>query len=400
MTNGQTGTVPAVPGGGGVSPSWQRALYSPLIVLAWLAVLFVAGWMMAHVSKALLTLVLAAVLAYALTPLVERLDRVIPRGLAIAVAYILAIVVVLGLGSVIAATAATQVSTLKTQFPHYVSQAQTLQPRVLVLLRPFGITASSLHTAQQHATSSLQTIGTTAAKETFKIVSGVLETIINLILILILSVYLTANGPGIARGLRRETPGTERWRTSLLIAVVNQVVGGYVRGTLTLAALIGVLVGAGMFVLHVPYAVLLGVLAFFMEFIPIIGVLISGTVCIGIALFTGTTTALLVAGYFVVVHVIEGDVVGPRILGKAVGVHPAVALLALVAGSELFGLWGALFGAPLAGMLQAIGTATWRELRGSAPVAVAEAVLDKEKSEAKAVLAQAAAKQPRTPSAP
>ena len=77
-----------------------------------------------------------------------------------------------------------------------------------------------------------------------------------------------------------------------------------------MAALIGVLVGAGMFVLHVPYAVLLGVLAFFMEFIPIVGVLISGAVCVLIALFQGWVTALLVLAYFVVVHVIEGDLSG------------------------------------------------------------------------------------------
>jgi len=160
---------------------------------------------------------------------------------------------------------------------------------------------------------------------------------------------------------------------------VNQVVGGYIRGTLTLAALVGVLVGGGMLVLHVPYAVLLGVLAFFMEFIPIIGVLISGTVCVLITLFQGPVVALLVLVYFAVVHVIEGDVVGPRIMGKAVGIHPATALLALVAGSEVFGLWGALFGAPLAGVLQAVGTAAWRKLRGGDAQAVVQAVVAQEK---------------------
>jgi predicted PurR-regulated permease PerM len=107
-----------------------------------------------------------------------------------------------------------------------------------------------------------------------------------------------------------------------------------------------------------------------MEFIPIVGVIVSGTVCVLIALFQGWVLALVVLGYFVIVHIIEGDVVGPRIMGKAVGIHPATALIGLVAGSELFGLWGALFAAPLAGLLQAIGTAAWRELRGSDPQAV------------------------------
>src|SRR5205085_540980 len=135
----------------------------------------------------------------------------------------------------------------------------------------------------------------------------------------------------------------------------------YIRGQLTLALLIGALVGVGMYILHVPYAVLLGILAFFMEFIPVIGVLISGAVRIALALFQGWITAVLVLAYFVFVHIVEGDVVGPRIIGRAVGIHPATALIALVAGTELFGVWGALLGAPIAGLVQAIATAAWRE---------------------------------------
>jgi predicted PurR-regulated permease PerM len=140
--------------------------------------------------------------------------------------------------------------------------------------------------------------------------------------------------------------------------------------------LIGVLVGIGMAALGLPYAVLLGVLAFFMEFVPILGVIISGAASVGIALvyFHDPLRPLLVLGYFILVHVIEGDVVGPRILGKAVGIHPATGLIALVAGTELFGVWGALFAAPVAGLVQAILTAAWIEFRGGRPHEVLEAV--------------------------
>jgi len=352
-----------------LSASWQRVLYLPLIILAWLAIVLVGGWLLAHVVKALLTLLLSGIVAFALTPLVSLLGRWLPRSLAIAVAYVLGFVVLLGLIAFLVVTAATQVTSLVHDLPRYAQQAQHLEPRLLPLLRPFGVTSATLHTAQQQAIGSVRGVGTTAAKESLGLVSGIVSTLIELVLILILSVYLTANGPKIARRLRRETPGAQRWRTGLLIAIVNQVVGGYIRGTLTLAALVGVLVGGGMLVLHLPYAVLLGVLAFFMEFIPIIGVLISGTVCVLIALFQGPVVALLVLVYFAVVHIIEGDVVGPRIMGKAVGIHPATALLALVAGSELFGLWG---------VLQAIGTGAWRELRGGDAQAVVQAVVVKE----------------------
>jgi len=71
--------------------------------------------------------------------------------------------------------------------------------------------------------------------------------------------------------------------------------------------------------------------------------------------------------YFIVVHVIEGDVVGPRIVGKAIGLHPVVALLSLIVGGDLFGIWGALFASPIAGVLQAFVVALWSEWREMHP---------------------------------
>ena len=71
--------------------------------------------------------------------------------------------------------------------------------------------------------------------------------------------------------------------------------------------------------------------------------------------------------YFVGVHILEGDVLGPRIVGKAVGVHPAVSLIALIAGGELFGIWGAIFASPIAGLVQAILTAFWKQWRKTHP---------------------------------
>jgi predicted PurR-regulated permease PerM len=140
--------------------------------------------------------------------------------------------------------------------------------------------------------------------------------------------------------------------------------GGYIRGQLFMSTLIGFLVGVGMFALQVPYALLLGVLAFFLEFIPIIGTITSGAICVLIALPTrGLFWAVIVLVYFIVVHIIEGDIVGPRVIGRVLGLHPIIAILALVVGSDLFGVVGALFAGPVAGTLQAIVVAAWSEWR-------------------------------------
>jgi predicted PurR-regulated permease PerM len=358
---------------------WLRALVVPLVILAWLAVAVVAAWLLGHVAHTLLVVVLSVVLAFAFTPLANRLARWMPRPLALGVAYLLGVGVVLAFGAYVVATTAAQVSSLVANLPDYVAQSQSLQGRLESTLQPFGLAPGSLADLQQQTLAGAQSTGTEVARASLGRVADVLGTVIDVVLILILSVYLAANGGNIAYWLRTETPrGTTRYRAQLLVAVVTRVVGGYIRGVLLLALLIGVLVGAGLAVLGVPYAVLLGVLAFFMEFIPVLGVFISGAAALGVAVvhFQEVFRPLLVLVYFVVVHVIEGDVVGPRIMGRAVGIHPATGLIALVAGTELFGVWGALFAAPLAGLVQAIVTAAWLEFRGGHPQEVLRALAD------------------------
>jgi predicted PurR-regulated permease PerM len=350
------------------SRQWRlvRALLLPLTVLAWLAVAVLTGWLLSHVTRAILMLALAVVIAYAVTPLVNLLSRRLPRQLALAISYLLCFGVLLGFLSFVVVTAATQVTHLVVNLPGYIQAAQHLEPQVLALLHPFGVTSAQLNGLRETLLAQAKDVGTQAARSALDTVQTVAGAVVDAVLVLMLSIYLTANGPAIGGWIREHGQVGRGQRVQGLVSMVNQVVGGYVRGTLTLATLIGILVGIGMQVAGLPYAILLGVIAFFMEFIPVVGVLISGAVCVAIALTQPPWwRALIVLAYFAVIHVIEGDFVGPRIMGRAVGIHPAVALLALVAGTELFGVWGALFGAPIAGLIQGLAVAFWRDWRRS-----------------------------------
>jgi predicted PurR-regulated permease PerM len=367
-------TAPAAMG------TWQRALFLPLTILAWLAVLLVAVWLLGHVTRTLLLIVLSTVLAFAFTPLANLLARRMPRPLALGLAYLLGVGLVLGFGALVVLTTANEVQNLVSSLPGFQEQAQAMLPRAEAILVRFGVPAGSLGDFEQRLVTELQAAGTLVAGQALTGLAEFFGTVIDLVLVMILSVYLSANGPGIARWLQEETPPSQRARARLLVTIVNRVVGGYVRGTLALALVVGVLVGGGMAVLGVPYAVLLGVLAFFMAFIPVLGVLISGAAAVLIALFYfhEPWRPLIVLGYFGAIHVLSDDVIGPRVMGKAVGIHPATALVALMVGTELFGVWGALFAAPLAGLMQASVTAAWLELRGGDPQQVLQAVADAE----------------------
>jgi len=357
---------------------WQRALYLPLAILAWLAVLVVVGWLLGHVTKTIVMIALAGVLAFALAPLANMLAHWMPRLVAIGMAYLIGIGVVVGLGALIVATATGQITSLVSNLPAYAEQMQSWEPRLIEFLGPFGVTPEALKSTQDQVVSELETVGTSVARESVSRLAAVASGVIDAVLVIMLSIYLAANGPELVSWLNAQVPADRRRHTRFLVTVVNRVVGGYVRGTFLLASLIGVLVGVGLWLLGVPYAAVLGVLAFFMEWIPVLGVFITGTVAVLLALFQGWQIALIVLGYFVVAHIIEADVIGPRILGKAIGIHPAVALVAFLAGTELFGIWGALFAAPVAGLLQSAATAAWLEIRRGTPEEVVDAIADRQ----------------------
>ncbi len=345
---------------------WVRARDIGLTILIWLAIIYVAFQAVGHIFTAVILLVLGALLAYVLTPLVKLLSRVVPRWLAITVVYVIALGLVGALGYVIVSTAIAQLQGFSGALPGLLGTAGSSNP-LYQALHGLGISDNQFNTERNQVLNWLQGAGLTVAGLAVPIITGVAGALLDVILVLVMSIYLVVDGPRVVGWLRTRMPSHQRSRVNFTLSIINRNVGGYVRGQLILTSLIGVLVGGGMAALQVPYAILLGVLAFILEFIPFLGVFISGAICALVALSRGWLTAVIVVAYFIVVHVIEGDVVGPRIIGRALGLHPVIGLFALIAGADLFGIWGALFAAPVAGVIQSVISAIWTEWRLSHP---------------------------------
>lgn len=339
---------------------WSRRLVTPLAILAWAGVVILVLWLASYVSRTILLFIIAALLAYALAPLVKFLERRIPRVLAILIVYLIVFGAIVGLLYLVARTAIDQFNSLSSFVGELLTPGNNSHPSPLEnTLRSFGITTSQISSLRSQLLTRIDAL----SGNVVPVLSGVFNTGLDVIVVAVLSIYLLIDGRRMIRWLQRNMPTRQRGRVRFLLETLQRVVGGYIRGQLLLCTLVGVLVGVGMAFFRVPYALLLGVLAFVLEFIPIIGVFISGAICVLLALTQGWLTALLVLAYFTIVHVIEGDVIGPRVVGKAVGLHPAVSLLALIAGGELFGITGALLASPVAGVIQAIVVSFWTEWR-------------------------------------
>ena len=339
---------------------WGRRRDIVITSLGMLVIVAVLVWAMAHVAHALLVVVIAALLAYALFPAVTLLSRYVPRAVAIVVVYLAVVSVIGAIGYLIVTTAIDQITALTHQITLLLSPNDTITNSPLMKrLRSLGVTDAQIRAVGDQVLAQAQVV----LRGAVPLLESVFNAVLDTILVTVLSIYLLIDGHRVVQFARTSVPIKHRARVTFTLTTLERVVGGYIRGQLALATLIGLLVGLGMGVLRVPYAVLLGVIAFVLEFIPILGVFISGAACVLVALTQGWFLAVLVLVYFVVVHIIEGDIVGPRIVGRAVGVHPAVSMFALLAGAELFGIWGALFASPLAGLLQAFLSVLWHEWR-------------------------------------
>lgn len=353
---------PDAPEGGPLAGTgtWLRRLIISLTWLAWLVLFVFVIYLLSYIQVALWVLVVAALLAYAVVPLVSLCRHIMPRALAITVVYVIFVGVLLFLLYLVFNTVVAQMSALAVSIQTYLKPGPHGRASPIVqILRRFGISQDQLSAIGKNLEDQLGSTATNLAKGLLPFVSEVLYVLALILFTGVISIYLIVDGPRAVRWVRENVPQSTRPGTGRLLQILRDVVGGYIRGEVILCIIIGLLVGLGMLVLRVPYPAFLGALAGLLEFIPVIGVLLSGALCCLLALTQGWILALIVLAYFVVVHIIEGYVLVPRIVGRAVGLHPAITLLAVIAADEIFGLIGAVLAAPLAGMIQSVLASFW-----------------------------------------
>jgi predicted PurR-regulated permease PerM len=354
------GSAPPPPPQGLLDRDWQRILVFLLTLLAGAAVLWVLWQIVSPILRTLVLFALAAVLAFALSSPVNMVARRIGnRVAAIVLVYLLVGIIVVGGVVLLAGPFVTQASELVAALPQYAGELQARAPEVQTRLGQYGIQAdldqlkaSATGAVEQGATDVLQHLVGTLAE-----LGGM---VLDFVLALVISLYLLVDGPGLGQRSLAAIPKQHRPKALFLQDNVSRVLGGYLRGQLTLAAVIGLATGVGMALLGLPYAVVLGVLAGLFELVPMFGPILSAVPAVIVALFLPFPTVVWVVLFFLVIQQIENNVLAPRISGHAVGLHPLGAMFALLAGFQLAGVLGGLFAVPFAGVVWVLMTAAYR----------------------------------------
>ncbi len=322
------------------------ALCWRLLVIA--GAVYVLARVVSSIYVVVIPVAIALLLAALLEPLVSLLKRVrVPRPLGTAIALVAGCSAVGGV--------------LTFVVNQFISGFGALQDQVLRSLAALQswVTTGPLHLNQQQIDQMLQQARGWLEENQQWLTSGAISTagtfgqfLTGLILALFTLIFFLYDGRGVWTFLLRLAPGHVRGKVDLAGRRGYASLVGFVRATLLVACIDSIGIGIGLAVLGVPLAVPLAALVFLGAFVPIIGAVASGAVAVLVALVTqGWLVAVIVLGVVLLVQQLEGNVLQPLLLGRAVQIHALGVVLAISVGVVVAGIVGALLAVPLVAVL-------------------------------------------------
>ena len=235
--------------------------------------------------------------------------------------------------------------------PVYTESVSSETITTALLPESVALDTSSIFSMDEIATH-LNNFVNSMSQGVFSSITMVFGGLLSFILIIVLSFYLAVEEAGISKFLgvivpyQHEKYALDLWRRS------QKKIGLWMQGQLLLVVIVMVLTYLGLLLIGLPHALLLAVLAGAFELIPLFGPILSAIPAIFIAFaFDGTSTALIVAGLFLIIQQFENHLIYPLVVKKVVGVPPMVSIVALVIGGQLAGFLGILISVPLAAVL-------------------------------------------------
>src|ERR1051325_8954282 len=173
-----------------------------------------------------------------------------------------------------------------------------------------------------------------------------------LILIPIISFFLLKDATSFGEAFVDSMPNDKlKKRVRWMLLDMSKTIALYIRAQITACLVVGFLVSIGLWIIGVPYPVVLGTMASLAEFVPLAGPLIAAVIIFGIAATSSFKTALVAALFLLILRLVQDYVIYPRIINEGIHMPPFLVIMAILAGAEIGGLLGIFFAIPVAGLL-------------------------------------------------
>ncbi len=324
-----------------------------LIVLIMIGMVLLL-WFIWKISSIVIIILIAAVLASGIAPVVDRLTSArfprgwhMPRSLAVILVY-LALVIVIGLvGMGIGTAVVKEGMQLAHNAPGYFATASDwftrLQHKYTFLPQVSGIT--------DRLREQFGAISAYAYAATTRLI-GFIGNIVVIIVTFVITYYVLTGEKSAKEGFLRMIPAAQRPKYDETFTEMGSKMGAWLRGQVTLALIIGAVITIGMYIIGVPYAVIIGIIGAVAELIPMLGPSVAAIPAVLLVLFQAKWQIVVVIIFFIILSQTESNVLFPRIMRQAIGLNPIVTILALLAGAAVAGFIGALLAIPLTAALQ------------------------------------------------
>ncbi len=326
-----------------------------LIVLAAISLRGVLGFI-GHIRSVAIVLTGAVFFTYLIYPAVRRLNSRLPLAWSILVVYLgLAVVAVLGLSFVVPPLVA-ETQAIVAATPQNVARAQAFindPDNVLVARLPAPVHAY-LAAELPEVLKAGERYAAAQASSALVFVLSAFALIATVVVIPIVSIYLMIEAPDLLGGFMRLVPPRARPATTRVLHDLDRVLGGFIRGQVVVGLVIGTTITVVLLLMHVRYAVLIGVVAGIFDIIPFVGSLVAFVPSVALALQDGWQHALIVALLIVGIFQAEGHFIQPKIVSDSVGLSPLTVIVAILIGAELLGIAGMLIAVPIAAMLRVL----------------------------------------------
>jgi predicted PurR-regulated permease PerM len=363
------------------SPLWSRATKIIVVIIGLLLVAF----LLVRFRQLVGILVVAAILAYLISPLVGYLERRlhIRRSVTILLVYLILAALVVGLLFGAGLASYQQIAGFINNIPALIEQAVALVSEFAartepIIIGPIVIDPITLpwDQIQTEVLGLLQPAFSQSASIVTQLASSTVRTVANVILLFVVSIYLAVDQPNFSNYMLRFTePMGYRRDAEFLLADLRASWAAYLRGQVILGLVIFVVVWIGLTLLGVQNAVVLAMIAGLLEFIPNVGPIVSTAITMLVAFFQPSNYlglpswafVLAILGFMILVQQVENHLLVPRIVGGALNLKPVLVIVGVFVGASLAGVLGAILAAPILASLKILGQYAWHKLFDQPP---------------------------------
>jgi len=329
---------------------WLRVLIILLTIIAAIYLGQMVWSLVGQIADLILVFVVAWIISFVLQPAVTALGRIpwMPRAVAVIAVYLALLAAIIVAVIALLPALATQSAAAAAEAPATADRIAGWVNAIASLLDARGVAVPNL---SEQLPRSLEVAGAFAVSNAVTLVVGAGSVLVQIVLTLVISLYLMLDGDRIGKAFQQALPARYRDDFIYFVSSVYAAFGGFLRGQIIQSLVYGIGVAIIMAVMGLPFVALASVLAGVAIFIPFLGPVLGMIPPLLVAATTDLTRTPIVLLLTFALNFVVMNIVAPKVMSEAIGLHPVVVLTAVLVGARLAGPWGALFGVPVAAVI-------------------------------------------------